>query len=460
METLHPGLYLQQVAGTPPMEGSSTSTGAFIGTAPKGKVGVPVLITSWTQYLKEFGGFDNDSYLAYAVKGFFENGGSRCYVVRTVHYLVAGDIITATSKPAVLDLKDNSATPLVVASLSAKSHGTWGNNISVAVKAGSSAGKFTLDVFYGADTTPVESHVDLTLDNAEDILTTSQYISILVTGAVVPAVRAKTPLANGDDGLRNGDGSSSIVDADYLGFASNKSGLYALDNMPINLVSISGITSPAVWKGLISYCEGRRDCFAILDTPKGQTVTGVRTRIVDTDKLASERASIYYSWLVVSDPIGVGKNPTKTIPPSGHVMGVFARTDASQGVWKAPAGEEAKILGIIDIEYSVSDAEQDLLNPVGINCIRNLTGSGTVIWGARTLSNGEFKYNSVQRTITMIGQTVITDLRWTVFKNNDDKLWDMIKLAVGEFLGGIWAQGGLYNHWTLSDECTKVKKHL
>src|SRR3712207_9135634 len=86
METLHPGLYVQEVQGVPPMEGVSTSTGAFLGVAPKGVVGKAVFITSWAQYMREFGGYVEGSYLAYAVKGFFENGGKRCYVTRVAHY--------------------------------------------------------------------------------------------------------------------------------------------------------------------------------------------------------------------------------------------------------------------------------------------------------------------------------------------------------------------------------------
>lgn len=431
METLHPGLYVQEVQGTPPMEGVSTSTGAFVGVAPKGKVGEAVFITNWAQFVREFGGFDVNSHLAYAVKGFFENGGKRCYVTRVVHY----DKGTKTSAQAVLDLKDSASPANVVAIVKAKSDGLWGNKIAVEVKAGADADHFDLLVYL--NDTLMEVYDELTLDTIEDSIRTSQCIELLSVAHTVPAPVAKTTLAGGKDGLEG------LADTDYIGDSAVKNGLYSFDNVRINLVAVPAITSLAVLKGILTYVDGRKDCFAVLDTPKGQTPQQVKTFVKSTANLASEYAGVYYPWVEVADPIGVGKSPTKLVPPSGHMMGIYARMDTNIGCWRAPAGTDAQVLGIIKLEYNVSDAEQDLLNPECINCVRSFEGQGVVAWGARTLSKGEYKYIPVRRVAMFIEQSILANLMWTVFKPNDAPLWNASKNTVENFLTGLWAQGGL-----------------
>ncbi len=143
METLHPGLYFQEVAGTPPVEGVSTATAGFVGITSKGRVGEAVLVTNWSQFVNEFGGFINDSYLAYAVRGFFENGGSRAYIVRAVHYDVDGDTGTYTKTSDVATTQLLAGTEPVL-NVDAKSDGVWGNDIKVEVLKGEAVDKFTL----------------------------------------------------------------------------------------------------------------------------------------------------------------------------------------------------------------------------------------------------------------------------------------------------------------------------
>ena len=432
METLHPGLYVQNVQGTPAMEGVSTSTGAFVGVAPKGVVGAPTFITSWAQFVREYGSYIADSYLAYAVFGFFQNGGKRCYISRVVHYANG----VKTSAKAVLDLHATvNSVDTIVAVVSAKSDGVWGNDIQVAITAGSTATTFNVEVSYKG--VVVEKFSELDTNTLEEMIATSNYIDIVQLEEVALPVTVKTSLAGGNDGL------VGLADTDFVGDPATKNGLYAFDSVKINLVAVSGVTTLAVLKGLIAYAEGRGDCIAFLDSPKGQTPQKIDDFVKKTANLASEDAGIYYPWLSVSDPIGVGKSPTKYVPPSGHMMGVTARMDSTVGCWRAPAGTDADLLGVLDVEYNVSDNEQDLLNPDSINCIRSIEGSGIVPWGARTLSKGEYKYIPVRRTKIFVAQSLLANLNWTVFRPNDPPLWNATKNSVENFLTGLWSQGGL-----------------
>lgn len=427
METLHPGLYFQEVAGVPAMQGASTSTGAFVGVAPKGKVGEAVLVTNWTQYVKEFGSFDKNSYLAYAVKGFFENGGSRAYISRAVK-------VTDGVKASAPALHDVEVETNLLATFRAKSDGVWGNSIAITIE-NPTVDKFDLLVSYKGAV--VESFKAVPMVGA-DAVVISDYIEVVIVDETKALTVVTNQLLTGGN-----DGITGITDVDYLGDITANTGLQAFNNVEVNLVAISGITSVAVQKGLISYCENRGDCFAVLETPLGLNPVQAEEYVTTTANLASEYSAIYYPNIKVVDHIGLGKNPMKVVPPSGHIMGVMARTDAKQGVWKAPAGVDCKVLGAVEVEYNVADAEQDILNPSNINCIRSLDGEGICVWGTRTLSNGEYKYIPVRRTVLMIKASLNKSMKWTAFQPNDERLWGRITATVSAFLSDIHGQGGL-----------------
>ena len=428
METLHPGLYFQEVAGTPPVEGVSTATAGFVGITSKGRVGEAVLVTNWSQFVNEFGGFINDSYLAYAVRGFFENGGSRAYIVRAVHYDVDEDTGTYTKTSDVATTQLLAGTEPVL-NVDAKSDGVWGNDIKVEVLKGEAVDKFTLNVYY--KDVLVESYKEVDMETIEIETKTSSYIEVIVKGDTVPDETPKTALVGGKDGIEN------MTDEDY------KYSLTAFDAVQVNLLAIPGVTSIGVQKGLFDYATARGDVFAVAEVPMALGIKEARDYVVKEANFSTEFGAIYYPFIRVSDPIGLGKNPTKLIPPSGHIIGAIARTDNSAGVWRAPAGTDVKLLGTIGLEYNMSDAEQDILNPENINAIRAFDGEGICIWGTRTLSGGEYKYIPVRRLVIFIEQSLKANMLWTVFKPNDEKLWGMIKSAVEGFLTTIWAQGGL-----------------
>lgn len=445
METLHPGLYIQEIPGNPPVEGVSTSTAAFVGIALKGPVDSAELVTNWNQFVTKYGSFTNDGYLAYAVRNFFENGGTRAYISRVVHKDAGVD----ASAKSTGTFNDGQATPVAVATISAINDGAWGDNLSVVIDNWSTALKtFDLKVLYSA--VQVELFEDVTLADLETYINNvSNYITVTVTSAT-PATEV---LADQTITFTGGlDGITGMTDSDYLGDSVYNSGLHAFDNVDINIVAIPGITATAVLQGIITYVEGRKDCFAILDAPTGKTPTTVLTFKDTTAALVSEYAAFYWPWIYASDPIGVGKSPRKLLPPSGFVAGIYARTDNAVNVGKAPAGTDCVVLGALELEYKCTAGEQDTLNPKMINVIRLIPGSGIIVWGARTLKKGDYTYVPVRRTNIFIEVSLKTNLTWAVFQPNNAALWKRIKSSAGAFLKGLVTNSTIKDGYIICDD--------
>lgn len=359
-----------------------TSTGAFVGVTEKGPVGVATPVTSWGEYVRIFGSYVKDHYLAYAVRGFFANGGSLCYVTR----------VAKNSAPATAEIENLGGS------------------------------QFDFAVFYGGEL--VESYSEVTPANFVETLEASQYVTVEYDAELEMAtVTAKSDGTWGNnlavrisDGplidLEGGnDGVDGLSDTDYI------EALSSFDSADINLVAIPGLHSVAIHNALIGYCADRGDCFAVLDPPPRLNVTEMKDYKSTIQN--SDYAAIYYPWLVVSDPIGTGQNPVAIIPPSGHVMGVMARIDTNRGVWKAPAGVEATIHGVLRTEREITDGHQAILNPKGINCLRTFTDAGLVIWGSRTLNN---TIVSRQRLKIYIKTWFRNNFKWVVFEPIDDTI--------------------------------------
>jgi hypothetical protein len=277
------------------------------------------------------------------------------------------------------------------------------------------------------------------------------------------------------------------------GTAKKPTGLTLLEAIDdVAIVAAPGFTDPASYDALITHCqhELRQDRVAILDTVEqvddvgrltevGTVTSGSGTAASGTDSAADTStgsggsgsssgssssgsgsssssssasgglrppmspggyAAVYYPWLVVNDPVSGGQ---VTVPPSGHIAGVWARTDATRGVHKAPAN--TTIAGALGLVRPVSKGEQELLNPAGINCIRFFPGEGILVWGARTLAPeaSEFRYINVRRLTNMIKETVLKNTRWAVFEPNHHPLWAALRRDVTAFLTNVWRDGAL-----------------
>jgi phage tail sheath protein FI len=203
----------------------------------------------------------------------------------------------------------------------------------------------------------------------------------------------------------------------------------------------------ALWKAvqttLISHCEQAGNRMAVLDAPPGMTPQQIKEWRSDIAMYDSAFAAFYYPWIKVENPVGSNGDAQVFIPPSGHVAGVWARTDATRGVWKAPANDT--IRGVLDVEYAITQNEQGLLNPIGINCIRPFGTRGIRIWGARTLaSDTDWRYINVRRLFNMVETTIAEGTQWAVFEPNDVSLWEGIKRTLNAYLRGLWTAGALF----------------
>jgi phage tail sheath protein FI len=339
---LSPGVYVEEVdRGSKPIEAVGTNTVGFLGESAKGPVNESVLITNWSQFVKTFGDFKEcGEHLAHAVYGFFNNGGSRCFVVNVGSPDHGKDV-----KVAAGDKKDDKTAGLAQ---------------SGAVRDG---------LFIGRD---------------------------------------------GGPGARTGLKCFEEVDE-------------------IAIVAAPGQISPAVQDALLSHCETRKDRFAILDSP--ETITG------GVDKLPKPRDSkygaYYFPWIQVCDP----DKGNIFVPPSGHIAGVYSRTDSERGVHKAPANEI--IRGSLGMKYNISKGEQDLLNPKGVNAIRFLNGV-IRIWGARTLAaDPSWRYINVRRLFIMVEASIERATQWVVFEPNDHRLWKRVQRTIASFLTLLWRNGAL-----------------
>ncbi|KCZ70557.1 phage tail sheath protein FI [Candidatus Methanoperedens nitroreducens] len=438
---LSPGVYVEEVSGgSKPIEGVGTSTGAFVGIAKMGPIGVAKEIANWTQFVNTFGSYTADGYLAYAVSQFFSEGGTRCYVVRTCHY--EDDKKTSASSTATLKDDKNDDTINVTAS----SDGKWSEDVSIEIKKATDlADGVKLIVKYKGTE---EIFDNLTNANIEEIVNNkSAFIRMSREDPErIPKVDQTVKLAGGKDGIKDDDGKSTLIAADFEGDEKLQNGLHAFDTVDdINIVAIpDGAANKDINKDVISaglkYCGLRKDCFFIADPTGDLDPMAVRTF---RSGLNSSYGALYYPWVIISDPL-TGKK--KTMPPSGAVAGTYAHTDSVRGVHKAPAGiSEGFLDSVSGVERIITKSEHDGLNPVGINVIRSFPTSGICIWGARTLSaDPEWKYINIRRLFLFLEESIDKGTQWVVFEPNDPALWGKVKRNLTAFLSRVWRDGALF----------------
>jgi hypothetical protein len=229
-----------------------------------------------------------------------------------------------------------------------------------------------------------------------------------------------------------------MTDSEYIGSSANKSGLYAFDDVDeVNSISIPGITSQTVIQAGLDYCSGRADCGFVADCPPEQTPQEAKTF---RELFDSSYGYYYYPRIKINDPL---TKTIKAVPLSGHIMGIFARSDGERGVHKAPANEV--VYGAVGLEYNVTDGEQEILNPAGVNCIRSFRGRGIRVWGARTMSSDpNLRYIHKRRFLMFIEESIADGTQWAVFEPNDEVLWGKIIRSASAFLKRQWMEGALF----------------
>lgn len=453
-EYLARGVYIEEVERGPrPIEGVPTSTAAFLGETQRGPI-LPTLVTSFSDYSRVFGGaLSDDRYIPDALSGFFANGGHQAYVCRVVGADALASIRTTGG------LKIEAIGP-----------GSWGNSVFVRLTdstrqndAGDRPYGFRLQVAFWTEPTPdglypdpfdpaqgppqvmpiVEEFDNLVWDDPGSVdfyLTRLHGNSSLVTVSPTSDQLNERPAAPFAALAGGTDGSPPSVD-DYRGQHPDpllRTGLAALEAATygdVALVVAPGANGDIV-TAVIEHCEQIRYRFAIVDTPAGQANAASIDPRATWD---TSYAAFYYPWLYVADPETA---MSRLVPPSGHVAGIYARTDTERGVWKAPANET--VIGAIDLEYVVNDGTQELLNPRGVNAIRQFPARGIRVWGARTLSTDSlWKYVSVRRLFIFLERSIYEGTQWAVFEPNDETLWERVNETIRQFLRTQWRNGAL-----------------
>ena len=459
---LTPGVYVEEVpAAQKPLEGVSTSVAAFIGLAPGGPVNTPMRIANWSQFASIFGDpanpdagpFMKDAYLAHSVYGFFMNGGTLCWVIRvgasdngdsppSVAALpTAGDTSLETLRAVALPGVAGPVTVDVVEETPPTAEdGTKsdGSTYKIVITAGDQTEEFeNLVIKKGRNSI------------ATKVNATSKLIKIEETGSSLPeAQRAPKP---GKYVLAaEAPSTSNLSSNDFEGDAAKRmgmGGLVAIDEVSIvcmpdavKLLDGDEVLFRDAQGKLMAHCESLGDRMCILDTPPDLIPQEVLEWRKDTAGYASKMAALYWPWIEVIDPLS--KRPIM-VPPSGHVAGVWSRSDDERGVHKAPANEVVK--GATSLGFQLTSVEQGELNRLGINCIRAFSGRGIRIWGARTLSSDpEWRYINVRRLFNYVSESIMQGTQWSVFEPNDQKLWIQLRIAASTFLTRTWRQGALF----------------
>ncbi len=442
------GINLVEVNGraTPSIQGAATSVAALLVWSQRGPEGKAYRIMSFAQYLERFGGYTAGSNGAYAMKGFFDNGGGVAYVARVLKSDAAPSTLTITTgggSPTNLftltagtrgDV-DKGAWSKGIKDAAGKKTGVW---VKVDVPSGYAAGSFRITVLYNDKVVEVWEKLKLGGTAAEspaslnNELTGSSYLTVSnVAASGTPAATAST-----DD---NFVGLAGGADGGAPGGTEYANAFPIFDAYDIQLLACPETDDLGIAESAITYCAGRGDCMFIghvTDNTSPSQASSYATALRG-DKVYG---ALYYPFINVLDPLGT----TRWIPPTGHVMGVYARTDQERGVWKAPAGNEAQLRGALATRRAMSDAElTTLVRDGGVNGIRALPGLGIIADSSRTLSsNPLWLYVNVRLLFNFVKTSLKYGLRWVVQEPNDDKLWKKVKHnSVTPFLMGLWRRG-------------------
>jgi len=459
----YPGVYIEEVpSGVRSITGVATSVTAFIGRARRGPTDRPRLVQSFAEFDRVYGGLWVESLMSYAVQHYFLNGGRDALICR-VHNAAAAATLTL---PAGFDLV-------------AADEGDWGEQLRARVDYDTrplEPGEAADSLFNLSVTDRSTGLVERFLNGSTDpdhrryvtrVLEQESNLIRVAPPGTVPAARpaasgappagadpleddaSSTPFqADGSDGnaIDNPDISAPALEAP-------RRGLWLLEHADLfNLLCIPPLRADlevdrTTWDTAAAYAVRRR-AMLIVDPPaawdEAADVTPAAVDAVISQGANLTNAALYFPRIRAADPLR--ENRLSTFAPGGAIAGLYARTDAQRGVWKAPAGLDASITGAAGLVVNLTDGENGRLNPRGINCLRSFPGAGRVAWGARTLRGAdalasEWKYVPVRRTALFIEESLYRGTQWAVFEPNDEPLWSQLRLNVGAFMQGLFRQG-------------------
>ena len=311
--------------------------------------------------------------------------------------------------------------------------------------------EFSLDVRYG-DVVEVYDNMSFNINASNYVdkkMAKSSLVDVHFTGEADDEIKTPFEMIAGDGvaaatltltGGMNGS-AANITAADFIGEdrgAGLRTGIQSfLDNDMVSIMAVPGVTDPNVQLTLVAHCENLGSRFAVLDIPRD--AKKVQDLIAQRDIFDTSYAALYHPWLISFDPLD---KKNIAVPPSGAIMGIYARSDNTRGVHKAPANEVVR--GCIGLDSQFNKGEQDILNPKGINLIRSFPGQGIRVWGARTAtSNSSWKYVNVRRLFIFIEESIKANTNWAVFEPNDEVLWVRVQRTISVFLENLWRGGSL-----------------
>ena len=474
----HPGVYIEELpSGVRAISEVLTSVAAFVGRAWRGPVDEPVTLFSYADYEHNFGGLWRDSTMSYAVQQFFQNGGNQAAVVRVMTRDAQGSIYLSTFA-TTSDLGNGFQ-------LVAASPGTWADNLTATIDLNTSDANdaspqsFNLTLFDDPDKKADalkqggsglrERFLNVSLDINNPRLVTdvlnqqSTLARVLHSASPVARPIATTVTFGTGAGSTAGNDGTTLIDADVIGLSDLKTGIYALKKTDIfNLLCLPPLTPGAngndiattTWAKASQFCKDHR-AFLIVDAPQVWDVAAAintdpaGTGIGAFGRLDRNHSAIYFPRLLVPDPLQ--QNELDVFAPCAVVAGIYGRTDRARGVWKAPAGIDANLQGVVGLAIkgrsaNLTDGEVGALNALGINSLRSLPVIGNVIWGARTIEGADvlasqWKYVPVRRLALYIEESLFRGTQWAVFEPNDETLWAQIRLNVGAFMQNLFRQG-------------------
>ncbi|MBQ2257166.1 MAG: phage tail sheath family protein [Lachnospiraceae bacterium] len=500
-----PGVYVEEYDNSPrTMEGVGTSIAGFVGLAEKGQtIGAPVFVTSYRDFVRQFGGplsefgYGEYRYLAPSVEQFFANGGGMCYVVR----VIPPDAVKASAQKGILSVeaanegKWGNRIQITFNTVTKRKMQLVGRNGDAYIAKSVDGFREGDLVQAGGEYNRIKSIFDNSItfeeEFAEEVVDTA-----LVPTKLVYLVETDMSVRYGEEAENYAGISFNVANPNYISYRlanselitvnvesfntiqnpveailgeGNTSGMFTLeggqdgtigkitagtfigeDNGPgkrtgiaafeentnVSILAAPGITIPEVIISLVGQCENLKSRFAVIDMPKD--LYKPKDLLEYREMIDSTYAAMYHPWIQIFDR---SANKPDFIPPSGAIMGIYARTDATRGVHKAPANETVFATGL-SVNYNA--AEQSILNPAGINLIRALPGQGIRVWGARTASsNSSFKYVNVRRLFIFVEETIKASTNWVVFEPNDTTLWARVQMTIASFLEGLWRNGML-----------------
>jgi phage tail sheath protein FI len=489
-EYLSPGVYVEEVdRGPKPIEGVGTAMAAFVGFTEKADwqrdidgeiitedlLNMPQLVTNWTQYIQKFGGFVSGAYLPHAVYGYFHNGGSRCYIcsVKTIGRAQTTLLGTDGKPHMIVQAKQAGfeglkyrvtvdAPDLAAPKKSTKTKAKEGEEEAEAEEIPPFNITIEKQTISGAwmvrETVPEVTLHEVEEDGVKKVEVAfknnraPEWIDLQIPDPTAPLAKVY-PTAQEQTLKLEEKKLLPASSSEFRGDVSERTGvegLEVLDDVTMLLVpdlmakppgeTLDLDTVKAVQTAMIGHCERLGDRVAILDPPPNATPQEIKDWRMNIAGYDSSYAALYYPWIQVDDPI---TSRPIYVPPSGHMAGVWARSDNTRGVHKAPANEV--VLGATGLAYNTTKGEQDTLNPNGVNCIRAFPGRGIRVWGARTLSsNPSWRYISVRRLFNFVEKSLENGTQWTVFEPNDKLLWARVRRDVGAFLTVVWSDGALF----------------